>query len=171
MIALVSFGAAWLLAASGSRELTWPGVRKEITRRHPAAAGITTAALARWLADSARVAPLLLDVRAREEYETSHLPGAVWADAPARRRELLRAAPPARPVVGYCSVGLRSARAAEEIGRAGPRDVLNLDGGLFQWANEGRPLRRGDRPVRVVHPFDRRWGRLLDTRLWPEDWR
>ncbi len=41
--------------------------------------------------------------------------------------------------------------------------VLNLEGGLFQWANEGRPLAGG---ATGVHPFNSFWGRGLESRLW-----
>ena len=41
-------------------------------------------------------------------------------------------------------------------------NVRNLDGSIFQWANEGRPLVRGNQRVQDVHPYDENWGRLLD---------
>jgi rhodanese-related sulfurtransferase len=68
------------------------------------------------------------------------------------------------PVVVYCSVGWRSSEVAEALQRSGYRDVRNLKGGIFTWANEGRPLYRDGRRVFVVHPFDRGWGRLLTPR-------
>jgi hypothetical protein len=43
--------------------------------------------------------------------------------------------------------------------------VFNLEGSLFQWANEGRPVYRDDVPVQAIHPYDARWGRLLDRRF------
>jgi 3-mercaptopyruvate sulfurtransferase SseA len=65
----------------------------------------------------------------------------------------------------YCSVGWRSAIAARELVRRGARDVRNLEGGIFQWANEGRPVYRSARVVREVHPFDRLWAVFLDDEL------
>jgi hypothetical protein len=39
--------------------------------------------------------------------------------------------------------------------------VQNLEGSIFQWANEHRPLvRDGQRETRV-HPYNAVWGRLL----------
>ena len=36
--------------------------------------------------------------------------------------------------------------------------VQNLGSSLFQWANEGHPLYRGDKVAQVVHPYDSKWG-------------
>jgi hypothetical protein len=43
--------------------------------------------------------------------------------------------------------------------------VYNLDGSIFQWANEGRPLYSGTNRVASVHPYDREWGRFLKKEL------
>jgi 3-mercaptopyruvate sulfurtransferase SseA len=63
------------------------------------------------------------------------------------------------------SAGYRGARVASWLGKAGYTKGLNLSGGLFQWANEGRPLFRGEsRPTAMVHPYDRKWGLLVEKR-------
>jgi hypothetical protein len=43
--------------------------------------------------------------------------------------------------------------------------VFNLQGSIFKWANEGRPLIANDRAVHVVHPYNERWGVLLNPQL------
>lgn len=105
---------------------------------------------------------LLVDTRSAEEYRVSRLPGAVrWSDFKAGPppTEVLEHARAGRPVVFYCSIGYRSGLAAERVvGQVGKdRSVYNLKGGIFQWANEGRPLEGGPR----VHGYDEQWGRLL----------
>ena len=40
--------------------------------------------------------------------------------------------------------------------------VYNLEGSIFKWANEHRPLVDRSGPASVVHPYNRIWGRLLD---------
>ena len=47
------------------------------------------------------------------------------------------------------------------MGRAGHPEVFNLEGAIFDWANEGRPLVGAEQqPVSAVHPFN--WlGRLM----------
>jgi hypothetical protein len=65
------------------------------------------------------------------------------------------------PIVTYCSVGYRSGAFAERLRSAGFTNVVNLEGSIFRWANEGRPLFRSARPVTEVHPYNRTWGLLL----------
>ena len=77
------------------------------------------------------------------------------------------AIPPGATVVVYCSIGYRSATIIEKLGRAGIQNVYNLEGGLFDWANQGRPVYRGGQRVDEVHPFNRIWGLLLRKNLRP----
>jgi len=55
------------------------------------------------------------------------------------------------------------------IAQVGSRraNVFNLQGSIFQWANEGRPLMANGRVVHVVHPYSERWGVLLNPQLHP----
>lgn len=67
-------------------------------------------------------------------------------------------------IVVYCSVGWRSGGIADRLRAAGYTRVYNLEGGLFQWANEGRAFYRGNERASQVHPYDAIWGRLLNER-------
>ena len=70
-------------------------------------------------------------------------------------------------VVCYCSVGYRSSLVAQRLYRHYKEHretcppLHNLEGGLFQWANEGRPLAISN----TVHPYSSAWGILLDSKL------
>jgi len=44
---------------------------------------------------------------------------------------------------------------------AGVKNVFNMNGSIFQWANEDRPVYRGREQVKKVHPYNRKWGKLL----------
>lgn len=103
-------------------------------------------------------------MRARAEYEVSHLKDA-RPDLESALRALDGRARDA-PIVVYCSVGVRSSALAEKLIRAGYRNVSNLGGSIFEWANLGYPLVRGGAPTTRVHPYDANWGRLLERRLW-----
>ncbi len=104
--------------------------------------------------------PLLLDARDAEEFAVSHLPGALHVP-PHRERGLAGELPREAPVVVYCSVGWRSAGLARRLMAAGFRDVRNLEGSAFAWANEGRALagRLGARGQ--VHPYAAAFAWLL----------
>jgi rhodanese-related sulfurtransferase len=122
---------------------------------------ITTAELSDWLANSHRSQPILLDVRTRAEWEVSHLPSARWVDPETDPATALAGISKETPIVTYCSVGYRSAKAARRLRADGYNHVQNLEGSIFAWANEGRPLLHGDQVVRQVHPYSTNWARLL----------
>ena len=45
-------------------------------------------------------------------------------------------------------------------------EVYNLEGSLFKWANESRPMvDHKDRPTSCVHPYNVVWGKLLHSHL------
>ena len=140
-------------------QLTWPVVKARITKEFPSVKKVGTADLAKELDSQQR--PVLLDVRTAAEFEVSHLPGAQHVDpeADAAAVKLAKEA----SIVTYCSVGYRSARFAERLQKAGFRSVRNLEGSIFQWANEGRPLVDARGPATTVHPYDRKWGVLLEA--------
>ncbi|NJK88768.1 MAG: rhodanese-like domain-containing protein [Myxococcales bacterium] len=127
-----------------------------IERDHPGVPWISADALERsWTAGPV---PVLLDVRTEAEFAVSHLRGAIRIDpeAPASAVQI----PEGRPVIVYCSVGYRSAALGRRLQARGV-EVKNLEGGLFQWANDGRPLVSVSGTAKLVHPYDAVWGRLL----------
>ncbi|NNL66826.1 MAG: rhodanese-like domain-containing protein, partial [Myxococcales bacterium] len=77
----------------------------------------------------------------------------------------LPALPAEARVVVYCSVGYRSGAIAKRLGERGVERVYNLEGGIFLWANQGRPVVRAGQPVREVHPYGGGWARYLDEGL------
>jgi adenylyltransferase/sulfurtransferase len=80
----------------------------------------------------------LLDVREPFERELAVLPGDLWiplAELPRRFGEL----PPDRPLVVYCHVGGRSARAVEFLRRHDRPRAYNLAGGIDAWAAQVDP--------------------------------
>ena len=140
----------------------WSTTLKMIRAKFPGVAQLSTDSLQTWLDESAMAErPLILDVREKEEYEVSHLKGAVSALTEKEALQALEGVPPDRPVVLYCSVGYRSSEMAGFLQKSGFKEVYNLEGSIFAWANEGRPVYRGDERVSKVHPYDRVWGKLL----------
>ncbi|MGH7937844.1 MAG: rhodanese-like domain-containing protein, partial [Bryobacteraceae bacterium] len=68
-------------------------------------------------------------------------------------------------IVTYCSVGYRSAGMARRLHAAGFTRVQNLEGSIFEWANEHRPLVHDGKAATQVHPYDALWGRLLQPEV------
>ena len=115
-------------------------------------------------------APLVIDVREPFEYEVSHLPGAFHAQGE-DIAGLIAEVEPDRPVVLYCSVGYRSSAAVADLIQSRDPDlqgrVWNLEGSIFEWANSGRPVYRGQERTDRVHPYGRQWSKLLEPHLRP----
>lgn len=149
------------LALLGMRSIDWFLLKKSLRHRFPHVGWISTSELAEWMADKQRPAPLLLDVRTPEEWEVSHLQGARRVDPNASAEQVANGVPKETPIVTYCAVGYRSGEMAKKLRAAGFTKVRNLEGSIFEWANEHRPLVRGEKPVTVVHPYNKLWGRLL----------
>ena len=138
-------------------------MKDEVRRKFPTVPQLSTKELAEWLADAKRPAPLLLDARTEAEYDVSHLKGAQRINAAdVDSLEL----PKDRPVVVYCSVGYRSSSLAAKLQqRDSSAKVFNLEGSIFEWANEHRPIYKGETEAHEVHPYNDKWGQLLDPAL------
>ncbi len=141
--------------------MQWALVRKRIAREFPYVSQLTTRDLAAWLADEKREKPLLLDVRAAEEFSVSHLAGARRIDPDAMASQLEPGIAKDQPIVTYCSVGYRSSAFAERLRATGYTKVQNLSGSIFQWANEDRPVVHDGKPTTLVHPYSAVWSGML----------
>lgn len=149
-------------ASLGLRSVDWFLLKKSLRHKFAKVEWISTSELADWLANKRRPAPVLLDVRTPEEWSVSHLPGARRVDPNAPSEGVAAGLPKETPIVTYCAVGYRSGEMADRLRAAGFSNVRNLEGSIFQWANEHRPLVRGDERVSTVHPYSTFWGRLLN---------
>lgn len=167
---LLQLAGLGLVAAAGpgqaQKPLQWDEVKARIRSRHPAVAQLSVPALQAWLRDTTRPRPWLLDTRTAEEFADGHLQAAVRADAVGSAMLQLRQRSPGAAAVLYCSVGHRSSALADALLARGAQRIFNLEGSLFEWANEGHAVvTDGGRPGKV-HPYNRQWGALLRRDLW-----
>jgi rhodanese-related sulfurtransferase len=146
----------------GFRSVDWFLLKSSLRHKFPKVEWISTNELADWLANKKRPAPVLLDVRTSDEWNVSHLSGARQVEPNASAESATTGLAKETPIVTYCAVGYRSGEMAERLRAAGFTNVRNLEGSIFQWANEHRPLVRSDQPVTQVHPYSNFWGRLLN---------
>lgn len=159
----IVLGAVVVLVAG--RPLAFEVLQRRTAARFPQVRWITTDQLAGWQADTGQPQPLLLDARTEAEYALSHLKGALAIDPYRPSLNPLRGVPTDSAIVVYSSAGYRGARVADWLAKSGYTTVVNLGGGIFKWANEDRPLFRAlDRPTAMVHPYDHRWGYLVEGR-------
>ncbi len=103
---------------------------------------------------------LVLDTRTEEEFQYSHLPGAVHWDYKKEKlsSELRDEIQSGRLTLVYCSIGYRSGEACQVILENYPEaNVRNVRGGIFGWAENELPMVGSGK----AHPHNKHWGSLL----------
>jgi len=114
---------------------------------------------------------LILDIRPAKEYNVSHIAGALQVDpdisSESFRTRYGKAVKNKRLIV-YCSVGHRSSDLGERLQNtalnAGAVSVQNMEGGLFGWHNDNRPLVNASGSTSGIHPYNAFWGRLIENK-------
>ncbi len=106
---------------------------------------------------------VLLDVREREEFDVSHLPGATYLGYKNLNEQTIQQLPKDTTIVLYCSVGYRSEKIGELLQKRGYQNVYNLYGSIFEWANNGYPLvNAAGQSTKEVHTYNRKWSKWVD---------
>jgi rhodanese-related sulfurtransferase len=85
--------------------------------------------------------PLVLDVREANEFEGGRLPNAVHiplSQLKDRAGEIAKYV--SRPVIVYCSRGVRASNAIAALSRLGFKEVQSLRGGFRAWKDAGLPV-------------------------------
>jgi len=86
-------------------------------------------------------APIILDVRSREEFAGGHIPGAVnipYDELPAQLNRLPAAT--SDEIVVHCERGSRAATAEETLSSAGYKNLRDLTGHMQAWQENGLPV-------------------------------
>ncbi len=103
---------------------------------------------------------VIFDIREHDEYSVSHIRQAIHITPSMSANNFLQAYGHIlkdKKAVFYCSVGYRSSAYIEKINQLhNAHDMVNLKGGLFMWANQGRDIQGSG-----VHPYNDFWGRLI----------
>jgi len=106
---------------------------------------------------------ILFDVREEEEFEVSHIDGAVRVDPSLDAEEFMTRFKrdwTGKKIVFYCSVGQRSSMMAAA-------KVANLEKGVFGWHNQSLPLANENGQTDKVHPYNAFcafWKRLVNRK-------
>jgi rhodanese-related sulfurtransferase len=101
----------------------------------------------------------IVDVGEAEEWEQGHIPGAVHVSRSYLEQDIESLVPDrSRPVILYCSQGVRSLFAAETLKEMGYADVASMAGGFQQWKAMGLPWTT---PVVLTDEQRRRYSRHL----------
>lgn len=110
---------------------------------------------------------LVLDAREQEEYDISHLEGALYIGYDDWSIEVLDSVDKDQAIVVYCSIGVRSEKIAEHLQKAGFRNVKNLYGSIFEWVNQSFPLvDKAGYPTKNIHAYNWLWGKWVKNDLY-----
>lgn len=82
---------------------------------------------------------VLLDIRSEDEFADSHLPGAMLVPN-GEIDEALAATLEGRDAIFYCTSGMRTMRAANDLEQGGLSNPKILEGGLNSWISAGLPV-------------------------------
>lgn len=107
---------------------------------------------------------VVLDAREFYEYEISHIKGAMYVGYTEFELDSVTKAIPdkTKPIVVYCSLGIRSETIAYQLKEAGYTDIQNLYGGIFEWKNREFPVYNSEeKETDSVHAFSKSWGKWL----------
>ena len=105
----------------------------------------------------------VLDAREKKEFATSHIPGAIPVGYDSFSLENVKNIPKSARIYVYCSIGYRSNKVAEILLSDGYKNVYNLYGGVFNWANNGFPLVNNfNQKTDTVHGYNPVWGIWLN---------
>jgi rhodanese-related sulfurtransferase len=161
--------AAGLLAspvAHAEQNAALAAVEADLKKAYPNVELVSPDALDEWR--NAGKPLVVIDARTEAEFAVSHIEGARRVDprlSPAGFRDTFGADLAGKTVVVYCAVGARSAKLADRIGpmarEAGASGVYNLEGGIFRWHNESRPLVGPSGKTDEVHPYATSSERLI----------
>lgn len=114
---------------------------------------------------------VILDARAKEEYDVSHIPGAIHIGYPKLNATVLDSIKSSQKIAVYCSVGYRSERATQQLLDLGFIDVSNVYGSIFEWVNQGNQVvDKNEQPTDQVHTYNRRWSRWVTNPAIEKTW-
>lgn len=77
----------------------------------------------------------ILDVREGNEFEVSHINGALRYE-----ESLLQNLDPNKPLLIYCTAGIRSNKLAKSLTDMGFKKVIEMQDGLIGWSNAQLPM-------------------------------
>jgi len=162
-IALATVGIATAAVAGPTASAKLDRFHINLMQRYDDVRHLSTDDLARMNPDDV----VLFDVRDPAEYDVSRIDGAVRVPPSIDAAAFLDAHAGAlrgKTVVFYCSVGERSSRLAQRVAARAPDTgpIYNLAGGLFRWHNEDKPVVAERGETTAIHPFNRKWGRLIE---------
>ncbi|XP_025962111.1 uncharacterized protein LOC112986833 [Dromaius novaehollandiae] len=152
-----------------------------VQKSFPNVESVSTETLQSWLEEKPEEL-LILDIREADEFEVSHLPGAIRIDPESNniqeilQEHLQKEQEQQKLVVCYCTVGYRASLTAQRLNEFLSSErgqklkpflkIYNAKGGLAKWARERKGMvDKQERSTHLVHPYNAEWAKLLEPEL------
>jgi rhodanese-related sulfurtransferase len=105
---------------------------------------------------------IIFDAREKAEFDVSHIPDAIYLGYSDFNAGSIKNIPKEKNIVIYCSIGYRSEKIGEKLLRLGYKNVYNLYGSIFEWANEKYPLVGSNgKTTDRVHGYNKSWSKWV----------
>lgn len=107
---------------------------------------------------------IFLDAREIIEYETSHIPKAIFVGFENFKSQIVteKISNKNQAIIVYCSVGYRSEIIANKLIEQGYTNVQNLYGGIFDWKNkENLVVDQQEITTDKIHTYSKEWSKWL----------
>jgi rhodanese-related sulfurtransferase len=153
MIKVISLIVIGILSLYGQTDKQFESYLQELTKKFN---------IQQIKADSVNLSKaIILDTRDKKEFDVSRIKNAIWIGYDDFDLSKVDSLKRDQEIIVYCSVGYRSSEIGIKLIGAGFTDVKNLYGGIFRWANEGRPLYSDSLRTHKIHAYNRKWGRFI----------
>jgi rhodanese-related sulfurtransferase len=104
-----------------------------------------------------------LDTREFEEFNVSHISTAIHVGYDDLKWSEIEKIPKNAKIIVYCSVGARSQKLGEKLNKKGYKDISNLYGGLFLWANQERKMiDKNGNVTKKIHGYNANWSKWIE---------
>lgn len=107
---------------------------------------------------------IFLDARPKNEFEVGHIQDAIRVGYEDFSIKSVKKIDKEQPIIVYCSVGYRSEKVAEKLKAKGFKNVHNLYGGLFEWANQDAPVYVQNKQTDSIHAYNKIWGSWIKNK-------
>jgi rhodanese-related sulfurtransferase len=153
---IIIFTLAFSLSACGQNHASFQEMALEMSKGSaPKTKGFT-------LNDTKMPNIVYLDAREKEEFEVSHIKGAIFVGYENFDIKNLPELEKTATIVVYCSVGYRSEKIAEELIQHGYTQTQNLFGGIFDWINKGYSVYDATgKETQKIHGYSKSWAKWL----------
>ena len=143
----------------------WERAKDVVRNRYPTIPRIDAMQLKDWFDRREDRKPLVIDVRSQAEYDFSRLPGAMHMGISETSAKFGLSDRTDVPLVIYDTIGADSSAVVESLVKLGYKQVQALEGGIFEWALQGKPLEGPGGPVSKVNPGTSQYAKLLKRSL------